>query len=87
MIKFDIVQIAELIKTGLSGLVFLFAYLGYRLLQNEQKKNEPDKNILKSIHQFMILCLVSAILVTLFNFGQMYFIKIIKPMPNNLTFA
>ena len=55
----DIVQI---LKLGLPGLVFLLSLLSYRLLTKEQDKKSPSQLILKSIKQYMYLNIFLAVL-------------------------
>ncbi len=55
-------DVAEILRVGLSGLIFLLAYLTYRLLRAEQKRNRPRKMILGTIGGFMALCVLMAVL-------------------------
>ena len=55
-------DIIEILKLGLPGLVFLLSLLSYRLLTKEQNKKSPSQLILKSIKQYMYLNIFLAIL-------------------------
>ena len=57
-----IMDIIEILKLGLPGLVFLLSLLSYRLLTKEQDKKSPSQLILKSIKQYMYLNIFLAIL-------------------------
>jgi cell division protein FtsB len=56
-------SIVEILKVGLSGLVFLIALLGYHLLRKEQEKDEPRDRILKTVLAFVLLCFIMALIV------------------------
>lgn len=60
-------HIVEILKLGLSGLVFLLTLLTFRLLKIEQGKNNPRENILKSIKSFSRVTLIAALLVGVFG--------------------
>lgn len=47
--NFDIV---EILKVGLSGLVFLLAFMAYRLLAREQKRKKADPKFLRFVQVF-----------------------------------
>ncbi|RMI00773.1 MAG: hypothetical protein D6681_11160 [Calditrichaeota bacterium] len=55
--------VVDILKVGLSGLVFLFTFLAYRLLQQEQQRGEPRDKILQSIYRFMWMSVLLAFLV------------------------
>ena len=55
-------DIIEILKLGLPGLVFLLSLLSYRLLSMEQKKHEPSQAILQSIRQYMNVNIFLAVL-------------------------
>ena len=55
--------IIEILKVGLSGLVFLIAFLGYRLLRKEQEKEVPRDKILRTVLAFMLMCFIVALMV------------------------
>lgn len=55
-------NIVEILKVGLPGLVFLLCYMSYRLLSKEQGKNEPNPSMLKSIKAYMLINILLAIL-------------------------
>ena len=58
--------------TGLSAIVFLFAYF---LLKTQNKKDKPNANMLKTIKSFMWIALVFAILSAVSSFVDGYYIK------------
>lgn len=58
----DNLNVVDILKMGLPGLVLLLSVLSYRLLANEQGKDHPRDGVLKSIKQFMYLNLVFAVL-------------------------
>jgi hypothetical protein len=55
-------NVVDILKMGLPGLVLLLSVLSYRLLANEQGNEHPRDGVLKSIKQFMYLNLVFAVL-------------------------
>ena len=55
-------DIVEILKIGLPGLVFLLSLLSYRLLAKEQNKKEASVNILTNIKHFMHVNIFLAIL-------------------------
>lgn len=55
-------NILEILKLGLPGLVFMLSLFSYRLLSQEQKKNDPSNQILKSIKCYMYVNILLAIL-------------------------
>ncbi len=56
-------NIVEILKLGISGFAFLLAYMGYRLLRNEQSKAKPNTKTLGMIWRFLWLSVVLAIVV------------------------
>jgi len=57
--------VVDILKLGLTGLVFLLMYMGYRLLHQEQLKEKPDQELLKKASLFVwqsiaVACLVAA---------------------------
>jgi hypothetical protein len=62
-------NIIEILKLGLPGLVFLLATLSYRLLSEEQDKPQPNPSILKSIRNFMWINVVLAVLTLVSPIG------------------
>ena len=63
--KGDVLDVVEILRFGLPGLVFLLSMMSFRLLSKEQTKPEPDPNILKSIKQFMYVNIFLAVLTIL----------------------
>lgn len=62
--------VVEILKVGLSGLVFLLAFLTHRLLSREQLKEKPNLKILQSVKFFFwqnILLVVLLAGVTIFD--------------------
>jgi len=55
-------DIVEILKLGLPGLVFLLSMFSYRLLAREQHRDKPSTPILKSIRHYMYLNILLAIL-------------------------
>jgi hypothetical protein len=56
-------DVLEILRVGLSGLIFLLAVLAFRLIHQEQQRTaSPRKGILKSIYVFMAVNLLSAML-------------------------
>lgn len=55
-------NIVEILKLGLPGLVFLLSMLSYRLLSKEEEKQHPSHDILSSIKLFMSINVVLAVL-------------------------
>lgn len=45
-------DVAEILKVGLSGLVFLLAFMAYRLLAREQSKDKSDPKFLRYVKIF-----------------------------------
>jgi hypothetical protein len=58
----DNLNVVDILKMGLPGLVLLLSVLSYRLLANEQGNSNPREGVLRSIKQFMYLNLVFAML-------------------------
>lgn len=55
-------NIIEILKLGLPGLVFLLSLFSYKLLSREQDKPSPNTNMLRSIKSFMIINVLLSIL-------------------------
>lgn len=55
--------VLEILKVGISGLMFLLAHFSYRLISQEQQRPVPSDKILKNIRYYMAFCLISATLV------------------------
>lgn len=62
MSALDNLNILEILKLGLPGLVFMLSLLSYRLLSQEQKKEDPSRPILNSIKCYMYVNILLAIL-------------------------
>ncbi len=58
----DNVNIIDILKLGLPGLVFLLSLLSYHLLTKEQARDAPNDKMLSSIKQFMYVNIFLAIL-------------------------
>lgn len=64
-----VVQILEL---GLTGLVFLLMFMGYRLLKNEQDKENPHPDLLKRASLFVWQSIAVAALVGTMQLAQLF---------------
>ncbi len=61
---FGSLNILEVLRVGLSGLLFLLSVLAFWLIRREQdRKEEPRKGIIETIYVFMAVNLIGAILV------------------------
>jgi hypothetical protein len=61
---FGNLNVIEILRLGLSGLLFLFTVLAYRLIVVEQKRpGEPRKGIVHTIYTFMGINLLAGVLV------------------------
>ncbi|KAB2887725.1 MAG: hypothetical protein F9K32_18990 [Desulfobulbaceae bacterium] len=58
----DNLNIVEILKVGLPGLVFLLSMFSYRLLAKEQEKEHPKPAMLNSIKRFMNVNIILAVL-------------------------
>lgn len=57
-------NVIEILRVGLAGLVFLLSLLAFWLIQREQQRaSSPRKGILRAIYIFMSVNLVTAVLV------------------------
>jgi hypothetical protein len=70
-------SVVEILKVGLSGLVFLLMFLFYRLLEREQKKTTPDAAILSSAKGFSWTCVFLILVVA----GTSIFERYLNPGP------
>jgi hypothetical protein len=68
-------MVVDILKVGLSGLVFLLMFLAYRLLATEQKMSAPRAAILLSVKRFLWTCVLLILLVA----GTEGFERIYKP--------
>ena len=57
--------VVEILRVGFSGLIFLLAFLAYRLLAKEQVKSKPDPKILSAITSYRAYTLIAALLTVL----------------------
>ena len=64
-------DIVEILKLGLPGLVFLLSMMSFKLLSGEQQKSAPRPGILKSIKQFMYVNILLAILTAASPFWEL----------------
>jgi hypothetical protein len=62
-ISMNDISVVEILKVGLSGLVFLIAFLGYHLLRKEQERDEPRDTVFKTVLAFIVLCFIMALMV------------------------
>lgn len=60
--SFENLNVIEILKVGLPGLVFLLSLFSYRLLSAETKNEKTDKNVLSAIKQYMYLNIVFALM-------------------------
>lgn len=65
--QFESLNVIEVLKFGLSGLVFLFSLLSFWLFRAEQQRDTPRPKMLGYIAAFGMLNLVAAILVAAAN--------------------
>ena len=63
-------NIIEILKLGLPGIVFILSLLSYRLLSQEQKKKDPSYPILSSIRCYMYVNILLAFLTALGPFVE-----------------
>lgn len=61
------INVAEILKFGLNGLVFLLAMMSFTLLLNEQKKPNPNADMLCSIKDYMNKNIVLAFLTLILS--------------------
>jgi hypothetical protein len=59
----NLALVGDILKVGLSGLVFLLMFLAYRLLATEQKMAAPRPAILTSVKGFAWTCVLLIVLV------------------------
>ena len=55
--------IVPILQTGLAGLAFLLAYLSFRLIASEQKKDKPKPAVLQTARHYFYLCILLAVIV------------------------
>ena len=61
---FEDLNVLEILRVGVSGLLFLLSFLAYRLINREQQRTGTSrKGILHTIFIFMVVNLLGAILV------------------------
>ena len=59
----DLTMVVDILKVGLSGLIFLLMFFSYMLLATEQKVASPRPAILSSVKDFAWTCVLLIILV------------------------
>lgn len=64
-------DIVEILKLGLTGLVFLLMLMGFRLLHQQQGKQEPSETLLKRASLFVWQSIIVACLVAAVQFGSL----------------
>jgi hypothetical protein len=61
---FQNLNVVEILRVGISGLLFLFSLLAYNLINREQQRDGyPRQGIVKSIYAFMTINFLGAVLV------------------------
>jgi len=65
--------VVEILKVGFSGLIFLLAFLAYRLLSKEQDKSKPDTKILNAITSYRAYTLIAAVLTLIVTMLSFFF--------------
>lgn len=70
----DNLNIVEILKLGLPGIVFMLSLLSFRLLSQEQKKKDPSHPILNSIKCYMKINILLAILTASAPFVEANFL-------------
>src|SRR5512139_573790 len=68
----DNLNVIDILKLGLPGLVFLLSVLSFNLLTKEQSKSPPSDNMMKSIKQFMFINIFLAILTVVAPLSDKY---------------
>lgn len=64
--------ILQILKVGLSGLVFLLCAMAFQLLRAEQRKVHLDPKMLKSINRYLWQGIFCAVLVGFFSLADAY---------------
>lgn len=59
----NLTMVVDILKVGLSGLVFLLMFLAYRLIAAEQKVAAPRPSILSSAKGYAWTCVLLIVLV------------------------
>jgi hypothetical protein len=68
---FQNLNVVEVLRLGISGLLFLFALFAYNLINREQKREGyPRQGIVRSIYVFMAVNCLGAVLVFLSSIFQ-----------------
>lgn len=57
----------EILKLGLSGLAFMLAYLGFRLLSQELRRKTPNEKTLHTVRVYTWQTLLMAVLVAVMS--------------------
>lgn len=74
MISIENLNILEILKIGLPGLVFLLSILSYRLLSKEEEKEHPHIGVLHLIRNFMYINVILAVLTLIPPIIDYYFV-------------
>ncbi len=67
-------NVLEILKLGLPGLVFLMSVLTYRLIEKEQKKEKPNSEVIRLIRHYRDTSLVFALLTMFPPVIEKYFL-------------
>lgn len=68
---FENLNVLEILRVGLSGLLFLLSFLAYRLIELEQKREgSPRRGIIRTIYVFMGANFLGAVLVAVAGFFE-----------------
>ncbi len=61
----------EVLKLGLTGLVFLLMVMGFRLLHQQQRAKQPSEKLLKRASLFVWQSILVACIVAAVQFGSL----------------
>ena len=56
------INVSDILGYGVIGLGFLLALFAFRLLSNEQKRDEPRKSMIRAIYSFMLFSLLLSVI-------------------------
>lgn len=73
------INVLEILKLGLPGLVFLMSVLTYRLIEKEQSKEKPNSEVIHLIKHFRNTSLVFAVLTMFPPIIEHYFFNEKQP--------